>query len=63
VQTVLAGLRGAIAPEALVLSIVAGTTIQTISELLDHASVVRVMPNTPAQIGQGISVSGLRRRP
>ena len=56
VQTVLAGLRGAIAPEALVLSIVAGTTIQTISELLGHASVVRVMPNTPAQIGQGISV-------
>jgi pyrroline-5-carboxylate reductase len=56
VQTVLAGLRGTIAPEALVLSIVAGTTIQTVSELLDHASVVRVMPNTPAQIGQGISV-------
>ncbi len=41
---------------SLVLSIVAGASIRTISEGLANASVVRVMPNTPARIGQGISV-------
>lgn len=53
---VLTGLTGQIAPDALVVSIVAGAPIETISQLLSHPSVVRVMPNTPAQIGQGISV-------
>lgn len=55
-RAVLAGLRGQIKPEALVLSIVAGASIQTISRGLAHDSVVRAMPNTPAQIGQGITV-------
>lgn len=55
-QGVLAGLQGKIEPGALVLSIVAGASIETISTALAHPSVVRVMPNTPAQIGQGISV-------
>ena len=41
---------------ALVLSIVAGATIEMITEGLDHQYVVRAMPNTPAQIGQGITV-------
>lgn len=53
---VLSGLRERIPPGALVLSIVAGASIRTISNTLAHSSVVRVMPNTPAQIGQGISV-------
>ncbi len=53
---VLAGLRGKIQPEALVLSIVAGASIQKISHGLNHTAVVRAMPNTPAQIGQGITV-------
>lgn len=55
-QGVLAGLRGNIAPGALIFSIVAGASVETISGMLDHSIVVRVMPNTPAQIGQGISV-------
>lgn len=55
-KTVLAGLRGQIRPEALVLSIVAGASIQSISRGLAHDSIVRAMPNTPAQIGQGITV-------
>ena len=55
-QGVLAGLRGSIDPQAVVLSIVAGASIHTISQGLSHPAVVRVMPNTPAQIGQGISV-------
>ena len=53
---VLAGLHGAIAPHALVLSIVAGATLDKISTGLDHSLVVRCMPNTPAQIGEGITV-------
>lgn len=40
----------------LVLSIIAGAKISTIEDGLANASVVRAMPNTPAQIGQGITV-------
>ncbi len=53
---VLDGLRGAVKPEALALSIVAGAPIEKISTALENANVVRAMPNTPAQIGQGITV-------
>lgn len=52
----LAELKGLLKPEQLVLSIVAGARVKTISEGLAHNAVVRVMPNTPAQIGEGISV-------
>lgn len=55
-EKVLEGLHGSIHPEALVLSIVAGATIQQISSGLGHPCVVRSMPNTPAQIGEGITV-------
>lgn len=41
---------------SLVLSIVAGASIRMIADGVANASVVRVMPNTPARIGQGISV-------
>lgn len=53
---VMTGLKGKIPPHALVFSIVAGASIQTLREGLDHPSVVRAMPNTPAQIGEGITV-------
>jgi pyrroline-5-carboxylate reductase len=49
-------LRGRIKQEQLVLSIMAGIKIDTINMLLTHRSIVRVMPNTPAQIGEGMSV-------
>jgi pyrroline-5-carboxylate reductase len=42
--------------DALVLSIVAGATIQKIGTALKHSAIVRSMPNTPGQIGEGISV-------
>ncbi|MCE1253056.1 MAG: pyrroline-5-carboxylate reductase [Anaerolineae bacterium] len=41
---------------ALVISIVAGATVELVSTGLNHDSVVRAMPNTPAQIGEGITV-------
>jgi pyrroline-5-carboxylate reductase len=53
---VLRDLRGSLKESALVLSIVAGATIEKISSGLDHGAVVRSMPNTPAQIGEGITV-------
>jgi pyrroline-5-carboxylate reductase len=52
---VMKGLKG-IPADALVLSIVAGASIKKISNGLKHKSVVRSMPNTPGQIGEGITV-------
>jgi len=53
---VMVELSGQLKPTQLVLSIIAGTTIQTLSSGLNHNRVVRAMPNTPAQIGEGMSV-------
>ena len=53
---VLDNLKEAVPPNAVVLSIVAGATIDKISRGLKHNAVVRSMPNTPAQIGEGITV-------
>lgn len=53
---VLADLSGQLKPGQLVISIVAGATLDTITWGLDHREVVRVMPNTPARIGEGMSV-------
>jgi pyrroline-5-carboxylate reductase len=39
-----------------VLSIVAGATLRTLTVGLDHPAVVRAMPNTPSQIRRGIAV-------
>lgn len=55
-KTVLQELRGSIRKDALVLSIVAGSSTQVISRGLDHPAVVRAMPNTPAQVGKGMTV-------
>ncbi len=53
---VLPEVRGGARTCSLVLSIVAGAPIKMIADGLANANVVRVMPNTPARIGQGISV-------
>lgn len=42
-------------PRQLILSIMAGVSTATLTEHLNHEAVVRVMPNTPAQIGEGMS--------
>ncbi len=52
---VMKGLKG-VREEALVLSIVAGASIKKIGAGLKHKAVVRSMPNTPGQIGEGITV-------
>ena len=53
---VMAGLKGQLKPAQLVLSIIAGARINTLRLGLNHSCIVRVMPNTPAQIGEGMSV-------
>jgi pyrroline-5-carboxylate reductase len=53
---VLAQLRGAVPEGAMVLSIVAGARLSDIATQLEHPALVRAMPNTPAQIGEGITV-------
>lgn len=53
---VLEELRGSVKPHQLVISIIAGATIETIAESLENRFVVRTMPNTPSQIGQGMTV-------
>jgi pyrroline-5-carboxylate reductase len=53
---VMADLAGKLQPSQLALSIIAGATIKTLTSGLGHRCVVRVMPNTPAQIGEGMSV-------
>lgn len=49
-------LRGHLSAEQVVVSIIAGATLARLSDALGHACLVRSMPNTPAQIGQGMTV-------
>jgi pyrroline-5-carboxylate reductase len=43
-------------PGQLVISILAGATTKALGQLLGHAEIVRAMPNTPAQLGRGVTV-------
>jgi len=53
---VMAELGGQLKPGQVVLSIIAGARIETLSKGLQHGAIARAMPNTPAQIGEGMSV-------
>jgi pyrroline-5-carboxylate reductase len=53
---VLYEIRGHLRRQNLLLSIIAGVPIQRLANNTAHAAVVRAMPNTPAQIGQGMTV-------
>ena len=55
-SAVYSDLSGALRPSTLVVSIVAGASIASIAAGLQHRSIVRIMPNTPAQVGEGMSV-------
>lgn len=50
------GLTGKIDKDALVLSIIAGTSIGSLQQMLAHQRIVRTMPNTPAMINMGVNV-------
>ena len=49
-------LRGKLRDEQVVVSILAGATVERLRGALGHQRLVRAMPNTPAQIGQGVTV-------
>ncbi|MGY3484877.1 pyrroline-5-carboxylate reductase [Bradyrhizobium sp. USDA 4011] len=51
-----AALKALVGPSTLVVSIMAGTTISVLEDVVGGA-VVRAMPNTPAAIGRGITVA------
>jgi pyrroline-5-carboxylate reductase len=55
-KTVMRQLNSHLGPEQLAVSVIAGATLAQLSQGLSHEAVARVMPNTPAQIGQGMSV-------
>ncbi len=55
-DNLMAEIGGRIKPDALVFSIIAGKKIETLASGLRHKAIVRVMPNTPAQIGRGMTV-------
>lgn len=49
-------LKGKIKPNQLIISILAGTKIERLASSLNHKAIVRTMPNTPAQVGEGMTV-------
>ncbi|BCW42770.1 pyrroline-5-carboxylate reductase (plasmid) [Arthrobacter sp. StoSoilB3] len=56
VPPVLEQIAETLRPDAIVVSIAAGITIQTVESMLpEYVSVIRVMPNMPALVGKGVS--------
>jgi pyrroline-5-carboxylate reductase len=55
-RRVLTEIKPSLAPEKLVISIIAGASTETLRRQLDHPVLVRVMPNSPAQIGAGMNI-------
>ncbi|MSP54646.1 MAG: pyrroline-5-carboxylate reductase [Myxococcales bacterium] len=53
---VLAEVKGAVRPDALVVSIVAGARLRVLQVVLGHHKVVRCMPNLPCRIRRGMTV-------
>lgn len=50
-----AELGAALPPKTMIVSILAGTSLRRLGDAFDSRIVIRVMPNTPAAIGAGIS--------
>lgn len=55
-SAVMGELNGRLTNDQVVVSILAGASLDILRRGLGHAGIIRVMPNTPAQIGQGMSV-------
>jgi pyrroline-5-carboxylate reductase len=49
-------LSGRLRADQLVISVIAGASTRALGDGLQHPAVVRTMPNTPSQIGQGVTV-------
>lgn len=57
IRDVLPGLVGLIGTETVVVSIAAGTPFKTLKTSLGDAAIVRAMPNLPARVGRGVTVT------
>jgi len=55
-KAVMPELKPVMRPGQLVISVIAGAGTHALAQGLDHPALVRCMPNTPAQIGQGVTV-------
>lgn len=56
--------EGAAAQNNLVISVLAGRTMNSLKQVFPHArNIVRVMPNTPSRIGQGVSAYCFQETP
>ena len=55
-QAMFAQVAPRLRPEQVVVSIMAGVTLAAIRTGLNHQALVRVMPNIPAQVGEGMNV-------
>ncbi|MCB1489889.1 MAG: pyrroline-5-carboxylate reductase [Bauldia sp.] len=53
----LPALASLVGPETTVLSIAAGTTLANLESGLGQAAIVRSIPNTPAQVGRGVTAA------
>jgi pyrroline-5-carboxylate reductase len=53
---VMPALKVRLVPDQLIISILAGKSINTLSKGLSHSCLIRSMPNTPAQVGEGMTV-------
>lgn len=49
-------IKSSLSSKNTIVSIIAGASMQSLCKELEHNKVIRLMPNTPAQIGQGITV-------
>ena len=56
IKRVGAELAPVLRPNQLVISIIAGATSAALTNVLHHRAIVRSMPNTPAQLGKGMTV-------
>jgi pyrroline-5-carboxylate reductase len=54
-ESVLGEIKNNVSKNSLIVSIAAGKKIQAITDILGDVPVVRVMPNTPAMVGEGAS--------
>lgn len=55
-ETIAQEIKQQIRPGQLILSLLAGTSIESIQKQLGTTQVIRLMPNTPAQVGEGASL-------
>ena len=54
-ESIVDDLSKVLLPHNVILSVMAGITIPTLQEALNHEIIIRAMPNTPAQLGMGVT--------